>query len=153
VREKCRCEVIAPEVRRRSEPGIELCKHRAAGRRDRMVVVMIVDTTACPNVCDILQRLLCRVARHRIGGYWTLAETCSSRGYEVHVQGWCDTRDTGPLPRSRPAHLYTSPTATVQQYIDEMDHSHMDHGHMDHGMPGMDHGPKCSMNVSYISYL
>lgn len=34
-----------------------------------------------------------------------------------------------------------------------MDHSHMDHGHMDHGMPGMDHGPKCSMNVSDISYL
>lgn len=23
----------------------------------------------------------------------------------------------------------------------------MDHGHMDHGMPGMDHGPKCNMNV------
>ena len=34
-----------------------------------------------------------------------------------------------------------------------MDHSHMDHSHMDHGdhaghnMPGMDHGPKCNMNV------
>jgi len=28
-----------------------------------------------------------------------------------------------------------------------MDHSHMDHGHMGHDMPGMDHGPKCNMNV------
>jgi copper transporter 1 len=36
-----------------------------------------------------------------------------------------------------------------------MDHSHMDHSHMDHGghgghdMPGMDHGPKCNMNVGF----
>ncbi|KAJ4990255.1 ctr copper transporter family protein [Stagonosporopsis vannaccii] len=30
-----------------------------------------------------------------------------------------------------------------------MDHSHMDHGHMDHGMPGMDHGPKCNMNMLF----
>ncbi len=27
----------------------------------------------------------------------------------------------------------------------------MDHGHMDHDMPGMDHGHKCNMNVSYTS--
>ncbi|KAF2442140.1 Ctr copper transporter [Karstenula rhodostoma CBS 690.94] len=31
-----------------------------------------------------------------------------------------------------------------------MDHSHMDHGgHEGHSMPGMDHGPKCNMNMLF----
>ncbi|KAF1975199.1 Ctr-domain-containing protein [Bimuria novae-zelandiae CBS 107.79] len=31
-----------------------------------------------------------------------------------------------------------------------MDHSHMDHGdHSGHNMPGMDHGPKCNMNMLF----